>query len=110
MGFELTKEFLELLWMDALEPEVIRDTESSIARLQEVVQGLFRRSASELIDYRVIRQSKITPAKMEYEVSCNIDGKEYGRGIGHNQRSAREQAAFRVLNNQEFIENYLRQD
>ncbi len=47
---------------------------------------------------------------MEYEISCNIDGKEYGRGIGHNQRSAREQAAFGALNNQEFIEKYLRQD
>ena len=83
---------------------------SSIARLQELIQGKFKRSASELIDYKVVRQSKTTPTEMEYEVSCSIHGKEYGRGIGHSLRSAREQATFKALNNQEFIENYRQQD
>jgi dsRNA-specific ribonuclease len=52
----------------------------------------------------------MTPTETEYEVSCSIRGKEYGRGIGHNLHSAREQAASEVLNNQEFIENYLQQE
>ena len=82
---------------------------SSVAKLQDIIQQKYRRSGSELIEYFIMRESKILPNEIEYEIVCRIEGKEYGRGIGSNHSTAKEQAANNVLKNQEFIIKYLEQ-
>lgn len=104
-GFYAAKNFCKILWSEATESLSKKAVFDYVSELQTIVQ-LMLRSGESHIKYETIRESKVGATKFEQEMSCIVEGKEYGRGKGPNKSIAKQEAAKKTLKNIKFIQKY----
>ena len=104
-GLEAALKFVEFIWKDIIDKDIISG--DPVTSIQEVIQNIYKEQTPEHLQYKVIRESQLPKNEMEYEVTCLVDGKEYGRGIGSRKIIAKKKAAEKALDDDEFKKKYV---
>lgn len=82
-GFDAVRRFSENVWGNILNPPEHKTdiVHNPLSKLQDIVQKKLSQD-SVPIEYKVINEFKLKDNSWEYEISCIVEGIEYGRGTG----------------------------
>lgn len=107
LGIDKTVEFGNIIWTNIIDTELTEIEVHPVTRVQSILGSIFKEQVKKHLIYEVVRESRLPENRVEYEVVCLIEGKEYGRGIDSKKAFAKANAAGNVLKNHAFQKKYV---